>query len=76
MLCYINYSKKKICCKINRYLLYFNIQIYQKIAKNYLKMKKKLEINIENEVIREPADFVSIQKDLIKKSAEKSEYKI
>ena len=47
----------------------------KKIAENYLKMKIKSEINIENAVITVPVDFDSIQKDLIKKSAEKSGFK-
>ena len=47
----------------------------KKIAENYLKMKKKSEINIENAVITVPADFETIQKDLIKKSAENSGFK-
>ena len=44
----------------------------KKIAENYLKMKKKTEINIKNAVITVPADFDSIQKELIQKSAKKS----
>ena len=44
----------------------------KKIAENYLKMKKKTEINIKNAVITVPADFNSIQKELIQKSAKKS----
>ena len=47
----------------------------KKIAENYLKMKTKSEINIENAVITVPADFETIQKDLIKKSAENSGFK-
>ena len=35
-------------------------------------MKKKTEINIKNAVITVPADFNSIQKELIQKSAKKS----
>ena len=38
-------------------------------------MKTKSEINIENAVITVPADFETIQKDLIKKSAENSGFK-
>ena len=51
-------TKKK---KINIFFLFIHIK------KNYLKMKKKAEINIENDVIIVPAYFDSNQKDLIEK---------